>query len=130
MANRDLIYLGISGDGDTASIGMGQFVHVIRRNLNMVYIVMNNGCWGSEKAYQRYAFNERYVGADTNNPRYDKYAELFGGTGFYVDRPEDIGDALTQALNADGPSIIEIPTDPDEMPRPARLAEVQAPQGS
>ncbi len=49
MANRDLIYLGISGDGDTASIGMGQFCHVIRRNLNMVYIVMNNGCYGLTK---------------------------------------------------------------------------------
>ena len=49
MANRDLTYMGVSGDGDTASIGMGQFVHVIRRNLNMVYIVMNNGCYGLTK---------------------------------------------------------------------------------
>jgi 2-oxoglutarate ferredoxin oxidoreductase subunit beta len=49
MANRDLIYLGVSGDGDTASIGMGQFVHAIRRNVNMVYIVMNNGCYGLTK---------------------------------------------------------------------------------
>jgi len=49
MANRDLLYLGISGDGDTASIGMGQFTHAIRRNLNMVYIVMNNGCYGLTK---------------------------------------------------------------------------------
>src|SRR5215213_799829 len=49
LANRDLIYLGVSGDGDTASIGMGQFVHVIRRNLKMVYLVMNNGCYGLTK---------------------------------------------------------------------------------
>ncbi len=49
MANRDMIYLGVSGDGDTASIGMGQFAHVARRNLNMVYIVMNNGCYGLTK---------------------------------------------------------------------------------
>jgi 2-oxoglutarate ferredoxin oxidoreductase subunit beta len=49
MANKDLIYLGVSGDGDTASIGMGQFVHAVRRNLNMVYIVMNNGCYGLTK---------------------------------------------------------------------------------
>lgn len=49
MANKDLIYLGVSGDGDTASIGMGQFVHAIRRNINMVYIVMNNGCYGLTK---------------------------------------------------------------------------------
>lgn len=49
LANRDLTYIGVSGDGDTASIGMGQFAHVIRRNLNMVYIVMNNGCYGLTK---------------------------------------------------------------------------------
>lgn len=49
MANRDLLYIGVSGDGDTASIGMGQFAHVVRRNLNMVYIVMNNGCYGLTK---------------------------------------------------------------------------------
>jgi len=49
MANKDLLYIGVSGDGDTASIGMGQFAHVVRRNLNMVYIVMNNGCYGLTK---------------------------------------------------------------------------------
>jgi 2-oxoglutarate ferredoxin oxidoreductase subunit beta len=49
LANKHLTYLGVSGDGDTASIGMGQFVHAIRRNLNMTYIVMNNGCYGLTK---------------------------------------------------------------------------------
>jgi 2-oxoglutarate ferredoxin oxidoreductase subunit beta len=49
MANRDLTYIGVSGDGDTASIGMGQFAHVVRRNLDMVYIVENNGCYGLTK---------------------------------------------------------------------------------
>jgi len=49
LANRDLLYFGVSGDGDSASIGMGQFVHAIRRNLNMVYLVMNNGCYGLTK---------------------------------------------------------------------------------
>ena len=49
MANRELIYVGVSGDGDSASIGLGQFVHAIRRNLNVVYILMNNGCYGLTK---------------------------------------------------------------------------------
>ena len=49
LANRDLIYIGVSGDGDSASIGMGQFAHVVRRNLNMSYIVENNGCYGLTK---------------------------------------------------------------------------------
>jgi 2-oxoglutarate ferredoxin oxidoreductase subunit beta len=49
LANRDLIYLGVSGDGDSASIGVGQFVHAIRRGVNMVYIVENNGVYGLTK---------------------------------------------------------------------------------
>ncbi len=49
LANRDLIYLGVSGDGDSASIGIGQFAHVIRRGVNMVYIVENNGVYGLTK---------------------------------------------------------------------------------
>ncbi len=49
LANRDLIYLGVSGDGDTASIGLSQFCHAMRRQLNMTYIVMNNGCYGLTK---------------------------------------------------------------------------------
>jgi 2-oxoglutarate ferredoxin oxidoreductase subunit beta len=49
LANRSLQVLGISGDGDTASIGMGQFAHMIRRNIDAVYIVENNGCYGLTK---------------------------------------------------------------------------------
>jgi 2-oxoglutarate ferredoxin oxidoreductase subunit beta len=49
MANRDLVYLGVSGDGDSASIGLGQFAHCLRRGVNMVYIVENNGVYGLTK---------------------------------------------------------------------------------
>jgi len=49
LANRDLLYLGVSGDGDSASIGLGQFAHVMRRGVNMVYIVENNGVYGLTK---------------------------------------------------------------------------------
>ena len=49
LANRDLIYMGVSGDGDSASIGLGQFAHCMRRGVNMVYIVENNGVYGLTK---------------------------------------------------------------------------------
>jgi 2-oxoglutarate ferredoxin oxidoreductase subunit beta len=49
LANHELLYLGVSGDGDSASIGIGQFVHAIRRGVNMVYIVENNGVYGLTK---------------------------------------------------------------------------------
>jgi len=48
-ANRDLYYIGVSGDGDSLSIGMGQFAHAIRRNLNMLYLIENNGVYGLTK---------------------------------------------------------------------------------
>ncbi len=49
LANRTLLALGVSGDGDTASIGIGQFMHLMRRNLSMIYIIENNGCYGLTK---------------------------------------------------------------------------------
>ncbi len=49
LANKDLIYLGVSGDGDSASIGLGQFAHCLRRGVNMLYIVENNGVYGLTK---------------------------------------------------------------------------------
>ena len=49
VINKDLTYLGVSGDGDSASIGIGQLIHAIRRNVNMVYIIENNGVYGLTK---------------------------------------------------------------------------------
>src|SRR5450432_4851678 len=48
-ANRDLLYIGVSGDGDSLSIGLGQLAHAIRRNLNMLYLIENNGVYGLTK---------------------------------------------------------------------------------
>jgi 2-oxoglutarate/2-oxoacid ferredoxin oxidoreductase subunit beta len=48
-ANRDLTYIGVSGDGDTLSIGLGQFCHAIRRNIDMLYVIENNGVYGLTK---------------------------------------------------------------------------------
>ena len=49
LANRKLIAIGISGDGDTGAIGIGQFVHLMRRNLPIIYIIEDNGCYGLTK---------------------------------------------------------------------------------
>src|SRR5213076_1001873 len=48
-ANRNLVYIGISGDGDSLSVGLGQLCHAIRRNLNMLYVLENNGVYGLTK---------------------------------------------------------------------------------
>ncbi|HWI39293.1 MAG TPA: 2-oxoacid:ferredoxin oxidoreductase subunit beta [Burkholderiales bacterium] len=49
LANSELVYIGVSGDGDSASIGLGQFAHVMRRGVNMTYILENNGVYGLTK---------------------------------------------------------------------------------
>ena len=58
LANRELYCIGISGDGDSASIGLGQFAHIVRRRINMLYIVDNNGTYGLTKG-QFSATNDR-----------------------------------------------------------------------
>ena len=126
LAASDRPVVNFNGDGGFL-FNAQEFETAVRYGIQVTTVILNNGCWGSEKAYQRYAFNGRYVGADTSNPRFDKFAQLFGGTGFYVEQPEDIGSAFLDALQSDGPSIIEIPVDPDELPEPARLSDVQTP---
>jgi len=49
LANHTLLGLGVSGDGDTASIGLGQFMHLVRRNIPMIYVIENNGVYGLTK---------------------------------------------------------------------------------
>lgn len=72
LANRELIYLGVSGDGDSASIGIGQFVHAIRRAVNMTYIVENNGVYGLTKGQFSATADQGSVSkkgvANTDNP--------------------------------------------------------------
>jgi len=90
----------------------------VRHGINAVTIVMNNNCWGSEKAYQKHFYNARYIGCDIGNPRYDEYARLFGAEGYYVDHPDQVGDVMRAALSCGKPAIVEIPIDPDEFPTP------------
>ena len=72
LANRELIYLGVSGDGDSASIGFGQFAHSIRRGVNMTYITENNGVYGLTKgqfsATADYGSKSKKGVTNTDNP--------------------------------------------------------------
>jgi len=111
--------VSLNGDGSFLMNAV-EIETAMRCGVPVVAIVLNNNCWGSEKAYQKYFFNQRYVGADLTNPRFDRFAELFGGRGFYVERPGDIGNAVNEALKANVPSVIEIPVDPEALEQPAR----------
>ena len=61
-----------------------ELVTAVEWNISVVTIVMNNNCWGSEKAYQKAFYGERYVGANLRNPRFDRLAELCGARGYYI----------------------------------------------
>jgi 2-oxoglutarate ferredoxin oxidoreductase subunit beta len=77
LANRDLIYLGVSGDGDSASIGLGQFAHAMRRGVNMTYIVENNGVYGLTKG-QFSATSDKGAKSKTGAVNRDEAIDLVG----------------------------------------------------
>jgi acetolactate synthase-1/2/3 large subunit/sulfoacetaldehyde acetyltransferase len=81
----------------------------VRWGIPLVSLVLNNGCHGAEKAQQQRFYGGRYIGVDLVNPRFDKLAEVYGARGFYVQRPDEIADAVREALTLSGPSVIEIP---------------------
>jgi thiamine pyrophosphate-dependent acetolactate synthase large subunit-like protein len=81
----------------------------VRWRIQLVSIVLNNRCHGAEKAQQQRHFGARYIGVDLVNPRFDKLADVYGARGMYVERPEEIADAVKEALAWNGPTVIEIP---------------------
>jgi acetolactate synthase-1/2/3 large subunit/sulfoacetaldehyde acetyltransferase len=84
---------------------------------------MNNNCWGSEKAYQKYFYRERYIGCDITNPPLDAFARLFGAKGYRAQTAGQIGDMLRDALDSGLPSVIEVPIDPEDLPMPGRAVD-------
>ena len=109
--------VAIHGDGGYL-MNSQELETAVRHNIGVVTIVMNNNCWGSEKAYQKHFYGGRYIGCDIGNPRYDQFARLFGAAGYYVEHPDQVGDAVQKALSESSPAVIEIPIDPDEFPTP------------
>jgi sulfoacetaldehyde acetyltransferase len=124
LARPDRPVVCLCGDGGFLMTSQ-DLETAVRERIPVVTVVMTNNCWGSEKAYQKYFFNERYVGSDFGNPRFDEYARLFGAQGLRVEKPEELRSALEKALTAAVPTVLEIPVDPDELPFPARSDAVR-----
>jgi len=109
MPERPVIsMMGDGGFGMTIS----ELSTAVDHGINTVTLVMNNGSWGAEKAYQRDFFNGRYIGADISSPAFDKAAELYGAAGFRVERLADLADAVHAALGAGKPAVVDIQVDP------------------
>jgi acetolactate synthase-1/2/3 large subunit/sulfoacetaldehyde acetyltransferase len=117
LGRPDAPVVAIHGDGGYL-MNSQEIETAVRHRIGVVTIVMNNNCWGSEKAYQKHFYAGRYIGCDIGNPRYDQFARLFGAAGYYVEHPDQVGDAVKKALSENAPAVIEIPIDPDEFPTP------------
>ncbi len=104
--------ISLSGDG-----GFGMTVievcTAVQSGINSIGIVLDNECWGSEKAYQRDFYNGRYIAESIISPRYDIVAQSCGAQGYFVAKPGELAEALSQALKADEPAVIHVKVDPD-----------------
>ena len=100
--------ISIHGDGGFLYT-CGEINTAVRHNIPLVSIVLNNNCMGAEKSQQKSLHEEHYVGVNLTNPRFDKLAEVFGAKGFYIEKADQISDAINEAIKSGMPSIIEIP---------------------
>jgi thiamine pyrophosphate-dependent acetolactate synthase large subunit-like protein len=114
LARPDRTVISLMGDGGFG-MTMSEIGTAVQNRIHTVCVVMNNGCWGAEKAYQRDFFGGRYIGADVPNPRYDKVAELFGAAGYRVEKPSELSDTLRDALDCGRPAIVDVMIDPDAL---------------
>ena len=116
VANKDLIGVGVSGDGDTGSIGLGQFKHMLRRNINMVYIIENNGVYGLTKgqfsATADIGQELKYAGKNELPPIDLCLEAIVGGCGFvarsFAGDPKQVQALLKSAFAYRGLAIIDI----------------------
>jgi acetolactate synthase-1/2/3 large subunit/sulfoacetaldehyde acetyltransferase len=111
LAQPERPVVSLMGDGGFG-MTVSELSTAVDNNIHTVTIVMNNQCWGAEKAYQRDFFGERYIGADVSSPPFDKLAELYGAAGFRVDRVSEISDAVSAALACNKPAVIDVAVDP------------------
>ena len=114
LAMPDRTVVSLMGDGGFG-MTLSELSTAVDHGINTITVVMNNQCWGAEKAYQRDFFDGRFIGADVSSPPFDKIAELYGAVGIRVDRVDQIGEAIQNALSSDRPVVIDIAIDPEAL---------------
>lgn len=116
LANRTLIALAVSGDGDTGSIGFGQYKHLIRRNVPMVYIIENNGVYGLTKGQFSVTADVgqklKYAGLNELPPIDLCLEAIIGGAGFvarsFAGDAKQVRQLLKAAVNFNGTAVLDI----------------------
>ncbi len=111
VGRPDRSVVSLMGDGGFG-MTLSELSTAVDHGINTVTIVMNNQCWGAEKAYQRDFFGERYIGADVSSPPFDKVAELYGAAGFRAEKLSEVSEAVSAALACGKPAVVDIAVDP------------------
>ena len=111
LATPERPVISLMGDGGFG-MTVSELSTAVDYGINTVTIVMNNQCWGAEKAYQRDFFGERYIGANISSPPFDKLAELYGAKGFKADTLDEVTQAVEAALSCNAPAVIDVSVDP------------------
>lgn len=106
--------VSLMGDGGFA-MTMAEITTAVNEGLPTVAVILDNGCWGAEKAYQRDFYDGRYIGAEVPTIPYDQFAVLVGAKGYAVTKPGELKAALTEAIASGETSIIQVKVDPDAM---------------
>ncbi|SDL62641.1 acetolactate synthase, large subunit [Modicisalibacter muralis] len=114
LACPERTVISLMGDGGFG-MTVSELATAVEYGINTVTVVMNNQCWGAEKAYQRDFFGERYIGANLQNPPYDKLAELYGARGFRVEQPGDLKATLEAAIACGKPAVVDVQVDPSAL---------------
>jgi acetolactate synthase-1/2/3 large subunit/sulfoacetaldehyde acetyltransferase len=111
LAMPDRPVVSLMGDGGFG-MTVSELSTAVDHGINTVTVVMNNGCWGAEKAYQRDFFGQRYIGADISSPPFDKLAELYGARGFAARTLGEVSEAVEAALACGKPAVVDVQVDP------------------
>ena len=111
LASPERPVISLMGDGGFG-MTVSELSTAVDHNIQTVTIVMNNQCWGAEKAYQRDFFGERYIGANISSPPFDKLAELYGAKGFKAETLDEVTGAVEAALTCNAPAVIDVSVDP------------------
>ena len=118
------------GDG-AWGMSLNETLTAVRENVPVVAVVFNNGQWGAEKKNQIDYYADRYLGSNLANPSFAAVAESMGALGIRVDQPDQVGDALRQAVASGRPAVLEVmvtqelgdPFRRDALKKPTRLLD-------
>jgi acetolactate synthase-1/2/3 large subunit len=114
----------VAGDGDFLMTGQ-ELATAVQEELDIVVLVVNNGMYGTIRMHQERRYPGRVVGTDLRNPDFVAYARAFGAHGALVERSEDVGAALDEALECGRPALVELRVDPQAITPRQTLNEIR-----